>query len=87
MQHSEGQKIANEQWDRLWTDSAVNSIEHILPQSSGSKKPMSTGQTGVYVHRLGNLLILPPNENSQLGDKDPKEKADTYLGNRASQCY
>ena len=75
-----GQKITNEQWDRLWTDSAVNSIEHIHPQSSGSQKPLSGKQTGIFVHRLGNLLLLPPNENSQLGDKNPKDKADTYRG-------
>ena len=75
-----GQQITNEQWDRLWTDSAVNSIEHILPQSKGSHKPLSAKRTAVYVHRLGNLLLLPPNENSRLGGKDPEEKADTYLG-------
>ena len=25
-------------------------------------------------------MLLPPNENSQLGDKNPKDKADTYRG-------
>ena len=75
-----GQQITNEQWDRLWTNSEVDSIEHIFPQSSGSPKPLPVGKTGVYVHRLGNLMILPPNENSRLGGKDPKEKADDYIG-------
>jgi hypothetical protein len=30
------------------------------------------------VHRLGNLLILPPRLNSRLGAKAPEEKADEY---------
>ena len=75
-----GQQITNEQWDRLWTNSEVDSIEHILPQSSGIQKPLSAKQTGIYVHRLGNLMILPPNENSRLGGKDPEEKACAYRG-------
>lgn len=74
-----GQQFSNEQWDRIWEDSAAKSIEHILPQSSGSQEPLSADQEGVYVHRLGNLLLLPPGLNSKLGDKDPKEKAECYL--------
>ena len=66
-----GQTFDNEQWNRIWQESAANSIEHILPQSKGS-------QSGIFVHRLGNLLLLPPRLNSTLGDKDPKEKADDY---------
>ena len=30
------------------------------------------------MHRLGNLLILPPKLNSKLKDKSPNEKADDY---------
>ena len=70
-----GQTFDNEQWNRIWQESAANSIEHILPQSKGSQH---SGQEGIFVHRLGNLLLLPPRLNSTLGDKDPREKADDY---------
>ncbi|MXV76589.1 DUF262 domain-containing protein [Candidatus Poribacteria bacterium] len=70
-----GQKFDNVQWKRIWEESAVNSIEHILPQSKGSQY---SWQNGIFVHRLGNLLLLPPRLNSELTDKDPQEKADDY---------
>ena len=70
-----GQTFDNEQWNRIWQESAANSIEHILPQSKGSQH---SWQKGVFVHRLGNLLLLPPRLNSTLGGKDPQEKADDY---------
>ena len=63
-----GQNYDNEQWNRIWLGSAASSIEHILPQSS----------TVGYVHRLGNLMVLPPGLNSKLGAKAPKAKADDY---------
>ena len=63
-----GQKFDNEQWNRIWEASLADSIEHILPQSSDSPE----------MHRLGNLIILPPGLNSQLGDKEPWEKAEAY---------
>ncbi len=66
-----GQRFSNEQWNRIWQESATNSIEHILPQSKGWKDD-------IFVHRLGNLLLLPPRLNSTLGDKDPQEKVDDY---------
>ena len=69
-----GQTFDNEQWNRIWEESAANSIEHILPQSRGSQYDWSS----MFVHRLGNLLILPPRLNSGLGDKDPEEKGDDY---------
>ena len=64
-----GQKFDNEQWNRIWTASAADSIEHILPQSSGDEK---------HIHRIGNLVLLPPKLNSQLRDKAPGQKADDY---------
>ncbi|MDE0010895.1 MAG: HNH endonuclease family protein [Candidatus Poribacteria bacterium] len=65
-----GQTFSNEQWNRIWQESPSRSIEHISPQSSDRN----------YDHRhwLGNLLILPPQLNSQLGDKSPESKADDY---------
>lgn len=75
----QGQKFSNEQWNRIWEASAARSIEHILPQSKGSQKPVDDTNSKVYVHRLGNLLLLPPGLNSELGNKDPIAKADRYI--------
>ena len=74
----QGLNLSNKQWNLIWQESPANSIEHILPQSKGNNEPLEGGQEGVYVHRLGNLLILPLGENSRLGDKDPEAKADAY---------
>lgn len=73
-----GQKFDNEQWRRIWEDSPSRSIEHIFPQSKGSQDPLRDNQEGIYVHRLGNLLLLPPGLNSKLGNKDPEDKAPCY---------
>ena len=72
-----GQSFSNEQWNRIWQESASTSIEHILPQSKGSQDEAGIG---IFVHRLGNLLLLPPHLNSELGDKDPQDKKDDYQG-------
>ena len=63
-----GQTFSNHHWDHIWSVSASDSIEHIMPQ--GSKKK--------YVHWLGNLVLLPPRLNSKLGTKTPKQKAKAY---------
>lgn len=64
----QGQTFSNEQWERIWADAPAKSIEHISPQSRGRS----------YVHRLGNLVLLPPQLNSELGDMDPSKKATEY---------
>ena len=64
------QTFSNEQWNRIWQESPSRSIEHISPQSSYRNYD--------HRHRLGNLLILPSQLNSQLGDKSPESKADDY---------
>ena len=71
----QGQRFNNEQWNRIWEKSAASSIEHILPQSKGVQYKW---QEGTFVHRLGNLMLLPPGLNSVLGSKDPIEKAAEY---------
>ena len=63
-----GQNFNNEQWNRIWEKSAADSIEHIAPQS--------TQET--HIHWLGNLLLIPPELNSGLGNKPPGEKAEAY---------
>ena len=74
-----GVSLPTQQWNQIWKETAVNSIEHILPQSKGSQ---NIWQDGIFVHRLGNLLLLPPPVNSKLGDKDPEAKADAYRGTK-----
>ena len=76
--HQHGQTYSNEQWERIWQESAAKSIEHILPQSTVQQEH-SEHQEDVSVHRLGNLLLLPPNLNSQLSNLDPEEKAEHYV--------
>lgn len=63
-----GQNFDNESWNKIWEASASDSIEHILPQSSEED----------YIHRLGNLLLLPPRLNSRLKKRRAKDKADDY---------
>lgn len=64
-----GHKLNESQWNKIWSDEPAKSIEHIKPQSSGVG----------YVHRLGNLTMLPPGVNSKLKNIEPRSKADTYL--------
>ena len=65
----QGQTFNNQQWNRIWEKSASDSIEHILPQSKGSQEPTDTD----FVHRLGNLLLLPPRLNSELSDSENRK--------------
>ncbi len=62
------QNFNNEQWNRIWSCSAADSIEHILPQKTERR----------CLHWLGNLVLLPPKLNSRLKAKPPKDKADAY---------
>lgn len=71
-----GQKINEGMWNRIWAAEPSKSIEHIYPQSRGSDDP-ATG--GVFVQRLGNLVMLPPGVNSALQDDTPKQKAEMYM--------
>jgi len=71
-----GQNFNNEQWSRIWQSSAADSIEHIRPQSYWPSLGIEADPD--EVHRIGNLLILPPKLNSRLGAKSPEEKADEY---------
>lgn len=70
-----GEDIADETWHKIWSKGASKSIEHIMPQSKGADEPT---EDGIYIHRLGNLTVLPPSVNSRLGNLLPAEKANTY---------
>jgi len=70
-------KVDNVHWDLVWAKNASLSIEHIRPQS---RAPDS------IKHTLGNLMLLPPGRNSQLGNKLPHEKAASYRQTGFYQC-
>jgi hypothetical protein len=63
-----GHDINKQCWTRIWSGAPAESIEHITPQATGLR----------YIHRLGNLLMLPPGVNSKLKDTEPKDKAESY---------
>ena len=71
-----GQNFSNKQWDRIWESSPTNSIEHIRPQSRWTKKSSDPDLT--QMHRLGNLMMLPPGLNAKLQDKSPRKKTRAY---------
>ena len=75
-----GKFFSHTEWNSIWKEKdAVKSIEHIHPQSKSR-------QIGISVHRIGNLLLLPPDVNSSLRDKDPEEKTQAYRNTRLLQA-
>jgi len=70
-----GQGINSSQWNKIWSDEPSRSIEHIRPRSKGSEDRTTKA---IFVHRLGNLMMLPPGLNSKLQDNDPSVKASHY---------
>ena len=66
-----GYSLAQEIWERIWNASSAKSIEHILPQDPSAEEWIAAfGSKDNAInncHRLGNLLILPPEVNSKLG--------------------
>jgi len=65
---SKGQKISESQWNKIWQQEPSKSIEHVKAQATKV----------TYLHRIGNLTVLPPGVNSSLKDKDPRQKKETY---------
>jgi len=61
--------LSDATWTRIWNASATRSIDHVWAQGAASDD---------VKHNLGNLVLLPPDANSSLGDKPPGEKFDTY---------
>lgn len=70
-------KVDNVQWELVWSRHASLSIEHIRPQSEAPDS---------IKHTLGNLVLLPPGRNSQLGSKSPREKVASYRETGFHQC-
>ena len=69
LSEEEGNNFGNEQWIRIWMETASRSIEHVWAQSRAPED---------FRHRLGNLTMLPPRLNSKLKDEPFAKKRKAY---------
>ncbi len=69
LSRQEGNNFDNEQWIKIWMETASRSIEHVWAQSQATEDVR---------HRLGNLMMLPPRLNSKLKDKEFSKKRKAY---------
>lgn len=78
----QGEDVSEEIWEKIWSNSAATTIEHIHPKayidSWGGKIGKNQEEIDKYVHRLGNLVLLPPGVNSKAGQKEFGEKKEIY---------
>ncbi|MBJ6127385.1 DUF262 domain-containing protein [Microvirga splendida] len=70
----QGQKFDNEVWKRIWAENSAKSIEHIWPQRNADRL-----KNREDIHRLGNLILLPPRLNSSLRASNPATKGQHYI--------
>ena len=61
-----------------WNDSAYLSIEHIAPQSQNAGWQLDIYEEDQTVHTLGNLVLLPHEENNIIDNKSWKHKQLMY---------
>jgi hypothetical protein len=78
-----GEDIDQATWRKIWESaSKEKSVEHIYPQKDPDGNWKGKGRQDVspesFVHRLGNLLVLPPGINSKAGTRAFAEKVDVY---------
>ena len=77
-----GYPLSQETWERIWAVSPARSIEHVLPQDPSADEWIdafsSQDEAINNCHRLGNLIILPPEINSSLGKLPFHEKLPIY---------
>lgn len=78
----DGIKLDAPLWKQIWENTAYSTIEHIFPQEPD---PSWVGKIGKgrdrtinNVNRLGNLLLLPPGENSRANNKNFTAKKAIY---------
>lgn len=72
----EGTKVDAGTWSAIWNARPDDTIEHVIPQADAD--PDGYASDKLYVHRLGNLVLLPPGVNSKLGKKAFGDKRTTY---------
>jgi hypothetical protein len=78
-----GEEIDQVTWAKIWENASKDkSVEHIFPQKDPNGNWKGKGRQNVdsesFVHRLGNLLVLPPGINSKAGTKSFAEKVEVY---------
>lgn len=79
-----GQVHTSAVWNKIWQQSASQSIEHILPQNppqdSAWMRLLDEAKTdaAAVCHRLGNLVLLPPKVNNALSNSDFVNKREAY---------
>ena len=77
------EKIDKLAWGKIWEKvSKEKSIEHIYPQKDPQGNWKGKGRNGVkpesFVHRLANLIVLPPGINSRAGTSAFADKLAVY---------
>lgn len=78
-----GEDIDEATWKKIWASvSKEKSVEHIYPQKDPNGNWKGKGRQNVaadtFVHRIGNLLVLPPGINSKAGTRAFSEKRVIY---------
>lgn len=81
----EGKAPSTDTWEKMWRVTPSTTIEHIFPQDPSDEwsGKMGRGRDTVKnnVHRLGNLVLLPPGLNSEAGRKAFTDKKKIYRSN------
>src|SRR5207249_11518125 len=75
--------IESATWAKIWEKvSKEKSVEHIYPQKDPEGNWKRKGRQNVkpesFIHRLANLLVLPPGKNSEAGTKSFRDKRTIY---------
>ena len=78
-----GEEVDQVTWGKIWENASKDkSVEHIFPQKDPEGNWKGKGRQNVnpesFVHRLGNLLVLPPGINSKAGTKCFADKVEVY---------
>lgn len=78
-----GEEIDQVTWGKIWENASKDkSVEHIFPQKDPNGNWKGKGRQNVnpesFVHRLGNLLVLPPGINSKAGTQSFRKKVQVY---------
>jgi hypothetical protein len=78
-----GEEIDQVTWRKIWESASKDkSVEHIFPQKDPEGNWKGKGRQNVnpesFVHRLGNLLVLPPGINTKAGTKSFADKVEVY---------
>ncbi len=62
----------------MWNNNAYFTVEHVAPQSLKTGWNIEIYNDPTTVHTLGNLILLPENANSAIGNKSWKHKKLMY---------